>query len=160
MNVFDVSLCYNKTNYSYSSLWEAKEMKNSRSGNGGVLVSLACVLKLNWQPARVGGGNKVISSALESPFSDAKVSEDGLLTCKEEHEEESTMARQLPWNRYEVALLWMRIYRYRRNHRRKKRFLPIFQKIYGKEPCIWDIRSMRPSEMRMVWASSIRGWSF
>lgn len=27
MNVFDVSLCYNKTNYSYSSLWEAKEMK-------------------------------------------------------------------------------------------------------------------------------------
>lgn len=51
------------------------------------------------------GGNKVISSALESPFSDAKVSEDGLLTCKEEHEEESTMARQLPWNRYEVALL-------------------------------------------------------
>lgn len=53
----------------------------------------------------VGGGNKVISSALESPFSDAKVSEDGLLTCKEEHEEESTMARQLPWNRYEVALL-------------------------------------------------------
>lgn len=52
------------------------------------------------------GGNKVISSALESPFSDAKVSEDGFLTCKEEkHEEESTMARQLPWNRYEVALL-------------------------------------------------------
>lgn len=27
MNVFDVSLCYNETNYSYSSLWEAKEMK-------------------------------------------------------------------------------------------------------------------------------------
>ena len=24
---FDVSLCYNKTDYSYSSLWEAKEMK-------------------------------------------------------------------------------------------------------------------------------------
>lgn len=51
------------------------------------------------------GGNKVTSSALESPFSDAKASENGLLTCKEEHEEESTMARQLPWNRYEVALL-------------------------------------------------------
>lgn len=42
---------------------------------------------------------------MESPFSDAKASENGLLTCKEEHEEESTMARQLPWNRYEVALL-------------------------------------------------------
>ena len=27
MNVFDVSLCYNETDYSYSSLWEAKEMK-------------------------------------------------------------------------------------------------------------------------------------
>ena len=27
-----------------------------------------------------GGGNKVISSALESPFSDAKASENGLLT--------------------------------------------------------------------------------
>ena len=27
MNVFDVSLCYNKTNYSYLYLWEAKEMK-------------------------------------------------------------------------------------------------------------------------------------
>ena len=52
------------------------------------------------------GGNKVISSALESPFSDAKASENGLLTCKEEkHEEESVMARQLPWDRYEVALL-------------------------------------------------------
>ena len=42
---------------------------------------------------------------MESPFSDAKASGNGLLTCKEEHEEESTMARQLPWNRYEVALL-------------------------------------------------------
>lgn len=42
---------------------------------------------------------------MESPFSDAKASENGLLTCKEEHEEESTMARQLPWNLYEVALL-------------------------------------------------------
>lgn len=42
---------------------------------------------------------------MESPFSDAKASENGLLMCKEEHEEESTMARQLPWNRYEVALL-------------------------------------------------------
>lgn len=52
------------------------------------------------------GGNKVISSALESPFSDAKASGNGLLTCKEEkHEEESIMARQLPWDRYEVALL-------------------------------------------------------
>lgn len=52
------------------------------------------------------GGNKVISSALESPFSDAKASGNGLLTCKEEkHEEESVMARQLPWDRYEVALL-------------------------------------------------------
>ena len=27
MNVFNVSLCYNETDYSYSSLWEAKEMK-------------------------------------------------------------------------------------------------------------------------------------
>lgn len=27
MNVFDVSLCYNETNYSYLYLWEAKEMK-------------------------------------------------------------------------------------------------------------------------------------
>ena len=27
MYVFDVSLCYNETDYSYSSLWEAKEMK-------------------------------------------------------------------------------------------------------------------------------------
>lgn len=52
------------------------------------------------------GGNKVISSALESPFSDAKASGNGLLTCKEEkHEEESVMTRQLPWDRYEVALL-------------------------------------------------------
>lgn len=42
---------------------------------------------------------------MESPFSDAKESGNGLLTCKEEHEEESAMARQLPWNRYEVALL-------------------------------------------------------
>lgn len=55
---------------------------------------------------KIGGGNKVISSALESPFSDAKASGNGLLTCKEEkHEEESIMARQLPWDRYEVALL-------------------------------------------------------
>lgn len=52
------------------------------------------------------GGNKVISSALESPFSDAKASGNGLLTCKEEkHEEESVMACQIPWDRYEVALL-------------------------------------------------------
>ena len=52
------------------------------------------------------GGNKVTSSALESPFSDAKASGNGLLTCKEEkHEEESVMARQIPWDRYEVALL-------------------------------------------------------
>ena len=52
------------------------------------------------------GGNKVISSALESPFSDAKASGNGLLTCKEEkHEEESIMACQIPWDRYEVALL-------------------------------------------------------
>ena len=49
------------------------------------------------------GGNKVISSALESPFSDAKASENGLLICKEEkHEEENAMDRQLPWDRYEV----------------------------------------------------------
>lgn len=47
MNVFDVSLCYNETDHSYLYLWEAKEMKNSRSGNDGVLVSFACVLKLN-----------------------------------------------------------------------------------------------------------------
>ena len=29
---------------------------------------------------------------------------------------------------------WMRIYGYRKNHRREKRFLPIFRKICGKEP--------------------------
>ena len=52
------------------------------------------------------GGNKVTSSALGSPFSDAKASGNGLLTCKEEkHEEESVMAHQIPWDRYEVALL-------------------------------------------------------
>lgn len=66
MNVFDVSLCYNETNYSYSSLWEAKEMKKFTQWKRG----------------------------------------NGLLTCKEEkHEEESVMARQIPWDRYEVALL-------------------------------------------------------
>lgn len=105
MNVFDVSLCYNKTNYSYLYIWEAKEMKKftqwkRRSSH---LFGMRPKIKLTTYEGR--GGNKVISSALESPFSDAKVSEDGLLTCKEEHEEESTMARQLPWNRYEVALL-------------------------------------------------------
>lgn len=106
MNVFDVSLCYNKTNYSYLYLWEAKEMKKftqwkRRSSH---LFGMRPKIKLTTYEGR--GGNKVISSALESPFSDAKASENGLLTCKEEkHEEESTMASQLPWNRYEVALL-------------------------------------------------------
>lgn len=48
-------------------------------------------------------GNKAASPAVESPFSDAKASENGLLICKEEkHEEENAMDRQLPWDRYEV----------------------------------------------------------
>lgn len=105
MNVFDVSLCYNKTNYSYSSLWEAKEMKKFTQWKRRSSRFFGMRPKTELTTYEGRGGNKVISSALESPFSDAKVSEDGLLTCKEEHEEESTMARQLPWNRYEVALL-------------------------------------------------------
>lgn len=105
MNVFDVSLCYNKTNYSYSSLWEAKEMKKFTQWKRRSSRFFGMRPKTELTTYEGRGGNKVTSSALESPFSDAKASENGLLTCKEEHEEESTMARQLPWNRYEVALL-------------------------------------------------------
>ena len=78
------------------------------------------------------GGNKVISSALESPFSDAKVSEDGLLTCKEEHEEESTMARQLPWNRYEVALLLDAYLQIQEEPQKEKEILANLSKILRK----------------------------
>ena len=79
MNVFDVSLCYNKSNYSYLYLWEAKEMKKftqwkRRSSH---LFGMRPKIKLTTYEGR--GGNKVISSALESPFSDAKASENGLL---------------------------------------------------------------------------------
>lgn len=106
MNVFDVSLCYNETNYSYSSLWEAKEMKKFTQWKRRSSRFFGMRPKTELTTCGGRGGNKVISSALESPFSDAKASENGLLTCKEEkHEEESVMARQIPWDRYEVALL-------------------------------------------------------
>ena len=106
MNVFDVSLCYNKTDYSYSSLWEAKEMKKFTQWKRRSSRFFGMRPKTELTTYEGRGGNKVTSSALESPFSDAKASGNGLLTCKEEkHEEESVMARQIPWDRYEVALL-------------------------------------------------------
>lgn len=132
MNVFDVSLCYNKTNCSYLYLWEAKEMKKFTQWKRRISRSFSMRPRIELTTHEGRGGNKVISSALESPFSDAKVSEDGLLTCKEEHEEESTMARQLPWNRYEVALLLDAYLQIQEEPQKEKEILADLSKILRK----------------------------
>lgn len=60
------------------------------------------------------------------------------------------MARQLPWDRYEVALLLDAYLRIQEEPQKEKDILADLSKICGKEPFIWDIRSMRYSETKMA----------
>ena len=79
--MFLTSLCVIiKLNYSCLYLREAKEMKKFTQWKRRSSRFFGMRPKAELTTCEGRGGNKVISSALESPFSDAKASGNGLLT--------------------------------------------------------------------------------